>query len=84
VESKLGDQPAFPQTIDDMGTIRSATSGLSRRELFAGMAMQALLMHGEARICRHPSHAAETNAQVIADSSVFMADALLKQLDGGK
>lgn len=36
-------EPAFPQTIDDMGTLRSVTQGLSKREWFAGMALQGIL-----------------------------------------
>jgi len=40
---KLGSEPAFPQTIDDMGTIRSMTQGMTRRQWLVGMALQGLV-----------------------------------------
>jgi hypothetical protein len=38
---KKGDEPAFPQTIDDMGTMRSVTAGLTKRLYIATEAMKA-------------------------------------------
>lgn len=39
----FGDMPAFPQTIDDMGTMRSVTQGMSLRDWFAGQALLGIL-----------------------------------------
>lgn len=45
---KDNSEPAFPQTIDDMGTMRSVIEGLTKREWFAGMALQGILARGYA------------------------------------
>lgn len=42
------DQPAFPQIINDMGTLRCVTEGCSKREWFAAMALQGLLANPNA------------------------------------
>jgi hypothetical protein len=34
--------PAFPQAIDDMGTLRARTPGMTLRQWYAGMAMQGI------------------------------------------
>jgi len=44
----LGEEPAYPQTVDswfraDQGGRGPAPSGLTKRELFTGMAMQGIL-----------------------------------------
>jgi len=40
-------EPAFPQTIDDAGTIRSANRGLTKLEWYAGLAMQGMQANPE-------------------------------------
>lgn len=35
--------PAFPQTVDDMGALTVATSGMSLRDWFAGQALAGML-----------------------------------------
>lgn len=62
---KNADKPAFPVEADKLGT----TNGISKREYFAAMAMQALLSR---------------NSPIIGDvaaSAVRYADILLKQLE---
>lgn len=36
--------PAFPQTIDDMGTLRSFTEGMTLRDYFAGQALIGIII----------------------------------------
>lgn len=42
-DEKPKDVPAFPQTIDDMGTMRSLNSGLTKLEYFAGCALKGMI-----------------------------------------
>lgn len=43
--TKPENPPAFPQTIDDMGTMRSVTEGMTLRDYFAGQALQGFFAH---------------------------------------
>ena len=64
------DRPAFPVT-KDMGY---SDTGLSKREYFAGLAMQGVLSH------RHPQTPTPNQAEDIARYSIAIADELLKQI----
>ena len=52
-----------------------APTGLTKREYFAAMAMQGLLMHGP--------YAGEPS-EILLPRSVYYADALLKELENKK
>lgn len=71
-------ESAYPVNIqgdaDDGGIFRISTPGLSKREWFAGMAMQGLLSGlGNKRVSHYM-------AEEITDEAVMMADKLIKQL----
>lgn len=76
IASSLGDR-AFPVTIGRDGKTCTGT-GLSKRELFAAMAMQALLSNNAARLDCMKASAPEEDA--IAYYAVEQADALLAKL----
>lgn len=69
--------PAFPQQIPPghYATGRAASSGMSRRDLFAGQAMMGLLAYPG-----HPGEEKQTFGNVV-DTSVLYADALIAELD---
>lgn len=71
---KLPDEPAFPaQEQFDGGTCSGPLFvGLTKRELFAAMAMQAL--------ADHYTQGGEVMCEIVARISVECADALLKEL----
>jgi len=71
--SEKKDEPAFPQTIDDMGTMRSVTQGLSKREWFAGMALQGMLS------ANFHSGMVKHDAPLAAKQAYVFADAMLKE-----
>ena len=62
------DFPAMPYTFDIGGGFRKVSPGLTKREYFAGLAMQGLIAHGYGLI-QGPELAVE------------YADALLKELE---
>ena len=64
---KNGDKTAFPT---DYGR---ANVGVTKREYFAGLAMQGLLARNETNLCVHESVR-------ISEEAVIMADALLVKL----
>lgn len=73
------DLPAMPQNNSETlcqqtGTPHYMHSGLTKREYFAGLAMQGIVMH--TTMSPDLKHAAER--------SVFMADALLAELERTK
>lgn len=74
--SKLRDQPAFPERItgelNDQGRwVPDCVSGLTKREWFAGMALQALITYGRVPIGKSE----------VAKCAIDYADALLSELD---
>jgi alcohol dehydrogenase YqhD (iron-dependent ADH family) len=72
-----GKQPAFAM-LDPNGSYTQY--GLTKREYFAGLAMQGILAHESFfdRICHEPGE--NTMADVLATASVKMADKLLAEL----
>jgi len=64
-----GKQNAYPVTIEDNGNPSVTHLGLTKREYFAGIAMQGLLVSNH-----------DADFKEIAEWSVKMADELLKQL----
>lgn len=68
-----GDECAFPATNDSV-------SGLTKRELFAAMAMQGALSSGT----EVPVGKEQTRFEVVAQNSVAFADALLAELERTK
>ena len=69
-----GNNPTFPRLSDDYIPERM---GLTKREYFAGLAMQGVLSH------RHPQTPTPNQHDDIAELAVKISDALLKELDGG-
>lgn len=72
---KNADEQAFPiLAVNPEDTHdRIFSSGLSKREYFAAMAMQG--------ICAAPINSAHVGAKMIAKASVEIADELLRQLE---
>jgi hypothetical protein len=64
-----GKQPAFQSSMSDMTTFHY---GLTKREYFAGLVMQALLSS---------PHLETDDHEIISKDAVRYADALLKELD---
>ena len=71
---KLGNQPASPclDNNDYAGQIKVCSEGLTKREYFAGLAMQEL-------IAAYAVNVVEDSVR-IANEAVFYADALLEEL----
>ena len=70
-ENKNSEERAFPfLTSDDCGDF-----GITKREYFAGFAMQGLLAH---------DHTVLWNKEKLCEQSIFHADELLKQLSESK
>lgn len=69
---KNAEANAFPVTIEDNGNPSLTHLGLTKREYFAGLAMQGMLANTE-----YVLHSRET----LAHNAVQMADELLKQLE---
>jgi hypothetical protein len=71
-----GKQPITPINYD----AAYSSEGLTKREYFAGLAMQGILAHESFfdRICHEPGE--NTMADVLATASVKMADKLLAKL----
>lgn len=67
---KNAEQSAFPT--QDMN---SYYHGLTRREYFAGLAMQGVLSHN------HPANPTPNQAEEIVKYAIGLADELLKQLE---
>ena len=75
------DLPAMPQAVVDKeywnefmaGVLGGAPTGLSKREHFAGLAMQSMLARVDVL--------GDTAYQDVAAQSLYMADALLLELD---
>lgn len=57
---------------------KSGGAAVTKRELFAAMAMQAIISKNPAVIIENESR--EENDQAVAQGAVFYADALLKEL----
>ena len=77
---KNSETPAMPLTqnlLDDLTYVCVTESlGLTKREHFAGLALQGWLAR-----CANAPHTAELNPDSIAEVAVSFADALLKQLE---
>jgi len=76
------DEPAFPDNfaVGPQGDLYSSNDtgygGLTKREYFAGLAMQGLINHG--------SHNRGLASGAFAEDAVIIADALLKELEREK
>jgi len=73
MNEKPENPPAFPQTIDDMGTLTVRTQGMTLRDYFAAKAMQA-------SISRDPEHmlGGYRDYQTLAREAYKAADAMLR------
>lgn len=69
VKMTNGEKQAFFSNYD------TSEKGLTKREYFAGLAMQGILCS---------KHLKTVNADVVAESAVLLADALLEQLEEKK
>ena len=69
----IANEPAYPVGSGDMRD----PCGLTKRELFAAMAMQGLLSHPK---CRDVGYGDGTDG-IVAIESVMMADALIAALE---
>ena len=86
---KNSDKPAFPITEEETNSVvnfittNDIHTGLTKREYFAGLAMQAMLSNEELRIaCMDDSGILGVSRdEAVARYSVMEADALLKQLE---
>lgn len=83
---KNSDKPAFPvdeETTDRLDEGVRIYTGLTKREYFAGLAMQAILSNEELRLaCMADSRIlGVTRDEAVARYSVMEADELLKQLE---
>lgn len=67
-------QPAFPQTPENVTTEFPIGGGLTKREYFAAMAMQGM-------IAAWPDRAGVVTQEGIASYAIGCADELLKQLE---
>lgn len=66
---KNNDSPAFPQTVNDLGTIREANQGMTLRDYFAAAALTGLAATG----------AYLTDDKGAARESWALADAMLAE-----
>lgn len=71
VEENNGERPVYPITIEDNGNTTVTYSGLTKREHFAGLAMQGLLA----------KEGVWSSDEILAQRSIEIADELLKQLE---
>lgn len=86
VGAKMGNRPAFPSDFNygdkdftGMPIIVHRTSfGLTKREYFAGLAMQGMLANATAA---NPTKNNEPTAVVLSKAAIVIADELLKQLE---
>lgn len=83
--STLGSEPAYPTAVVVPDGDDYLATGLTKRELFAAMAMQALLSDGErtraaASALDDGDDKDERLMQVVASAAANMADALLAEL----
>lgn len=69
----MKDKPAFPQPMEMRATESLYFAGLTRRELFAAMAMQG--------ICARPGGAQPYTEQYVVTWACQYADALIAELD---
>ena len=63
--------PAFPQTIDDMGTMRVVTCGMTLRDYFAGQALAGLghaITSGTLIVLGHKTVSISELCYVLADT----------------
>lgn len=67
--------PAFPQTIDDMGTLTSVTSGLTVRAYIATKAMSGILASEEGAFGGY------RDPDALAEASLQATDALIAKLN---
>lgn len=81
--------PAFPSD----GYVRAADGevyemercgGLSKRDWFAGKAMEGLLSDAKANLAGPPADSAKTPAQHVAKTAVQIADAMIAELEKDK
>lgn len=70
--------PAFPQTIDDMGTMRSVTKGMSLRDYFAGQALVALINRD------YPANNWVSHEAYLSTTAYTISDAMLIYRNGAK
>lgn len=71
-----GDDLAFPYTEVDYGNeVQGVHEGLTKREHFAGLAMQGWLAR-----CANAPHLIKIEPEAVASVAVEMADALISEL----
>lgn len=76
----MKDQPAFPLASTEYSDEYGFWSGLTKRELFAAMAMQGFVLHYTGYVkCNFDTAPDET-----AHRAVQYADALIEELEKGK
>lgn len=88
MENKYANEPAFPLKLKE-GEKYSGMSnidGLSKREYFAGLAMQSAIsdVHVQFWMKTDSRYNGENFAEVVAVNSCEFADALLKQLNNSQ
>lgn len=86
---KPGDEPAFPVVMDAQGNLTAEITGLTKRELFAGMALMGYASLPDERVCpKDRRHDVEgwlrEIRQIDAEYCVGMADAMLAELERTK
>lgn len=76
---KINDIPAFPQTIDDMGTLRSFNEGMTLKDYFAGQALHGLCANQSyvAAIATDESLNDEDKPHKLAEICYELANAML-------
>ena len=74
---KNGDTPAFatPSVFKEFDKIEQGSFGLTKREYFAGLAMQGMLANNSIMT------ATQFDRKSLAEDAVWCADELLKQLE---
>jgi len=81
---EIGNQNAYPVTIEDNGNPSITHLGLTKREYFAAMAMQGLLSNPEFIKGGSFDFKSRGTEEKLSSISTQLADELLKKLDKSK
>lgn len=81
---EIGNQNAYPVTIEDNGNPSVTHLGLTKREYFAAMAMQGLLSNPEFIKGGSFDFKSRGTEEKLSSISTQLADELLKKLDKSK
>ncbi len=78
----MKNEPAFPCNAqgNESKIYPQEYSGLTKRELFAAMAMQGILARGPIKVDGYSSEGRQTESQFVAMVAVSRADALIAEL----